>query len=226
MSKHIFFIILLFISFDIFAQNKTIEVVYELKYKTGKTNFDALKGLPEKSMKKVLEGMKKAKKVRDFYKLIISENKSKYTYSHSYNPENIRFELHSLDYYKDFNNKKVISISPAMPPDTKIQYEMMTIQDWVLTGEQVETICGFKCKNAKSKKGDISAWYTTEIKVGEGPEKYSGLPGLILKIETDNGKKTIIAQKVNFLQKNIKIDIPNRPKSITLEQFKSSNRFR
>ena len=40
----------------------------------------------------------------------------------------------------------------------------------------------------------ITAWYTPEIPVSQGPEEYYGLPGLIL--EVSDGKTTLLCSKV------------------------------
>ena len=44
------------------------------------------------------------------------------------------------------------------------------------------------------KEITITAWYTPEIPVNQGPENYWGLPGLIL--EVNDGKTTILCSKV------------------------------
>lgn len=46
----------------------------------------------------------------------------------------------------------------------------------------------------KPKEITITAWYTPEIPVNQGPEKYWGLPGLIL--EVNDGKTIILCSKV------------------------------
>jgi GLPGLI family protein len=50
----------------------------------------------------------------------------------------------------------------------------------------------------------ITAWYTPEIPVNQGPESYWGLPGLIL--EVNDGKTTILCSKV-VLNANEKVEI-------------------
>jgi GLPGLI family protein len=46
-----------------------------------------------------------------------------------------------------------------------------------------------------SKEVTITAWYTPEIPVSQGPEGYWGLPGLIL--EVNDGKTTILCSKLS-----------------------------
>jgi GLPGLI family protein len=46
----------------------------------------------------------------------------------------------------------------------------------------------------KTKEAVITAWYTPEIPVNQGPDKYWGLPGLILEI--NDGKTVLLCSKV------------------------------
>jgi GLPGLI family protein len=43
------------------------------------------------------------------------------------------------------------------------------------------------------KETIVTAWYTPEIPVNQGPDKYWGLPGLILEV---NDGKTVLCSKV------------------------------
>lgn len=56
--------------------------------------------------------------------------------------------------------------------------------EWTLTDEE-KTINGLKCFKAKAKEREwmITAWYTKEIPVSNGPSIYQGLPGLVIWVE-------------------------------------------
>jgi GLPGLI family protein len=54
------------------------------------------------------------------------------------------------------------------------------------------------------KETVITAWYTPEIPVNQGPENYWGLPGLIL--EVNDGKTVILCSKV-VLNPKVKTEI-------------------
>jgi GLPGLI family protein len=68
------------------------------------------------------------------------------------------------------------------------------------------------------KEITITAWYTPEIPVNQGPESYWGLPGLIL--EVNDGKTTILCSKVVLNPKD-KADIkaPTNGKSISQKEY-------
>lgn len=64
----------------------------------------------------------------------------------------------------------------------------------------------------------VTAWYTPEIPVNQGPDKYWGLPGLIL--EVNDGKTVILCSKV-VLNPKTKTDIkaPTKGKEISQKDF-------
>ncbi|TXD85465.1 GLPGLI family protein [Subsaximicrobium wynnwilliamsii] len=64
----------------------------------------------------------------------------------------------------------------------------------------------------------ITAWYTPQIPVSNGPELYQGLPGLILEI--NDGQQTIICSKIQINPKKTnKIEAPDTGKEVTQTEF-------
>ena len=64
----------------------------------------------------------------------------------------------------------------------------------------------------------ITAWYTPQIPVNNGPGNYHGLPGLIL--EVNNGRETLICSKIVLNPKDkVSITEPTKGKKITKEKF-------
>jgi GLPGLI family protein len=73
-------------------------------------------------------------------------------------------------------------------------------------------------KELKTKTQIITAWYTPQIPVNNGPEYYQGLPGLIL--EVNDGEQTIICSKI-VLNPEDKVEIkePSKGKEVNQEEF-------
>ncbi|WP_293874297.1 GLPGLI family protein [Flavobacterium sp.] len=68
------------------------------------------------------------------------------------------------------------------------------------------------------KEITITAWYTPEIPVNQGPENYWGLPGLIL--EVNDGKTTILCSKVVLNAKEkVAIKAPTNGKVISQKEY-------
>lgn len=68
------------------------------------------------------------------------------------------------------------------------------------------------------KEIEITAWYTMQIPVSQGPAEYNGLPGLILEINAD--KTTILCSKIvlNPSEKTI-IKAPSKGKEVTKKEY-------
>ena len=64
----------------------------------------------------------------------------------------------------------------------------------------------------------ITAWYTPEIPVSNGPENYWGLPGLILEI--NDGDQSILCTKIVLNpKKKVNISEPKKGKVVTEEKY-------
>ncbi len=68
--------------------------------------------------------------------------------------------------------------------NVKYQYSETVNHKWRLAEEADTTILGYKCYKAYiSYSGrEYTAWYAPEIPISSGPYKFSGLPGLIVRL--------------------------------------------
>ncbi len=65
----------------------------------------------------------------------------------------------------------------------------------------------------------ITAWYTPQIPVNQGPDKYWGLPGLIM--EVNNGSTVILCSQVILNPKEkVSIEEPKTGEEVTRKEFK------
>ena len=64
----------------------------------------------------------------------------------------------------------------------------------------------------------VTAWYTPDIPINQGPENYWGLPGLIL--EVNEGKTIILCSKIVMNTKEKKeIKAPSKGKEVTQAEY-------
>jgi len=141
-------------------------------------------------------------------------------------------------YYKNINEKRFSN-------QTDIQGKRFLVKDklpehkWEMSTEtkNIGTYTCYKAtylkevehKNVTFKNGEsteeinketilITAWYTTQVPVSNGPDNYQGLPGLIL--EVNDGKKTIVCTEIilNPSQK-ITIEEPKKGKVVSQKKF-------
>ena len=90
-----------------------------------------------------------------------------------------------MNIFKNYPKGKITTID-RIPFDTYTFEEEMESPDWALESDTL-TVCGYTCKKATTTYfgRNYTAWYAPEIPISDGPWKFFGLPGLILKVEDD-----------------------------------------
>lgn len=157
--------------------------------------------------------------------------------------KNVKEKFYSVD--KEFMGKEFL-IKDALPElEWKMESETKQVGGYTCykaTAKKPVEASDFRNMRAKNEKKDdkkeekkdqttnfmddfempkeilITAWYTPEIPVNQGPEGYWGLPGLIL--EVNDGKTIILCSKVVMNTKE-KADIkaPNTGKVVTQKEY-------
>ncbi len=104
-------------------------------------------------------------------------------------------------FIKKNNDDKTVSLVESVG-SKQVYYQEDRKMKWNIS-DQVSDLNGYKAQKATVNFGGRVwiAWFAPEIKISDGPYKFSGLPGLIVKLEDDKGD-----YKFNFLKK---ISIPN-----------------
>ena len=73
-------------------------------------------------------------------------------------------------------------------------------------------------KEPEMEERIITAWYTPQIPVSNGPAKYQGLPGLILEVH--DGKLTVICSKIVINPEDkIEIEEPTKGKEVNQKEY-------
>jgi len=88
--------------------------------------------------------------------------------------------------YKNRKTQTVTSIYNAFVDNIMCEQKISEFNNWKIT-EEIDSIFGYPCQKAVVSYGgrNYTAWFTMDIPVNDGPWKFYGLPGLILKV-TDN----------------------------------------
>lgn len=91
-------------------------------------------------------------------------------------------------------------------------------KDATATTEKKETRTNFMEDFDLPKDITITAWYTPEIPINQGPESYWGLPGLIL--EVNDGKTIILCSKIVLNPKEkAEIKAPSSGKEVKQKEY-------
>ena len=93
--------------------------------------------------------------------------------------------------------------------------------EWKLGSEQKE-ILGYTCQQAtfEDTSRKVVAWFTPQIPVSSGPGNLGQLPGMILEIDINDGKRKITAIEVKSEapEKN-QLKPPSKGKAVTQAEF-------
>lgn len=92
---------------------------------------------------------------------------------------------------------------------------------WKLTGEQSE-FKGYLVQKATAMRDTVAveAWFSPQIPVAVGPERFNGLPGAILVLTLDEGKTTYTATEITLADlAEGTIEAPKDGKKVTQEEF-------
>jgi GLPGLI family protein len=124
--------------------------------------------------------------------------------------------------YIDLENQRVIEQKDFMSRIFLIESPLEP-QKWRISGEQ-KTILEYACLEAISEEEgkDVHAWFTPQIAVATGPGRYSGLPGLVLAVEMDNGNRKLeaISLELKPVDKSV-LEKPTRGKKVTPEEYQA-----
>jgi len=115
----------------------------------------------------------------------------------------------------------ILSESVAIARE-KIKVSERMRLSWILISNADTTISNYPCKKATTSFGnrDYKVWYTVDIPINDGPYKFKGLPGLIVKVEDTQSQhifELISFQKVNY-SKPIYFDI-NQYKEVDMRAY-------
>jgi len=90
--------------------------------------------------------------------------------------------------------------------EEKLQFE------WKIDNNAKKLILGLNCIKATCRFAgrDYEAWFTTDIPVNDGPYKFSGLPGLIVKVQDSDNEHIFELQEIRRV-KNKPMYFPERP---------------
>jgi GLPGLI family protein len=132
-----------------------------------------------------------------------SYRKDEYTISRNYDKNT----LHDII---DLQGKTLIIEDSLHAPKWKILNEM-------------KEIAGHVCMNAVMtdtvKKQKVEGWFALDIKNNGGPERFFGLPGLILEVNINNGGMIITADKIEEKKLTTELDLPKKIKGKKIKEI-------
>lgn len=239
-------IITLFLGCKMVAQNFSGVATYQFKPnpETIKSSVANIPNLDDSTKKMVEEKMRinlsktfilTFDKINSIYKEEQKLDLTKKESNGSWSPYGM-----DIAFYKNFKDNIFITEKDLMSKQFFVK-DQLTKLNWVLSSE-TKKIGNYNCQKANAKIVEkvetsednskstnflvdkdkeeriVTAWYTTEIPISNGPTLYWGLPGLILEIEED-GNKLICSKIVLNPMKKSKIESPKSKDLISTEDY-------
>ena len=133
-------------------------------------------------------------------------------------------------YYKNVITKEFVGQRDIFGKQFLIEDSLQNY-DWQFSDE-VQLIGKYTCFKATAtipistnipqdpdkRTSTVTVWYTIEIPVSHGPEMFWGLPGLILKLKTEN--RVLLCSKIELgTAEEINIIPPKKGKKVSQEKF-------
>ena len=136
-------------------------------------------------------------------------NTSEYRYELKEDEENTdyRWRKEAYSIYRNLDKGKIFDIITLLSKEYVIE-DTLVCQNWKIKNDMKE-VAGRICMNASfydTVKGkEVIAWFALDLPVSIGPDKYCGLPGMILEINEANG--AVVYTATNVLLSNEKVEI-------------------
>jgi len=133
--------------------------------------------------------------------------------------------------YKIYKNypKGKITYTDHIPSNSYKCEEELNLFDWSI-GSDTITICNFKAQKATCEFGGRSwiAWFAPEIPFSDGPYKFNGLPGLIVKVHDTRNHYVFELTAINKLEPPLMIEMQDKSYIKTTKQgfFRAWDSFR
>ncbi|MDR0420166.1 MAG: GLPGLI family protein [Prevotellaceae bacterium] len=135
-------------------------------------------------------------------------------------------EYHYSEYIKNFGSNVFIEYT-RMPAFLEMLNgkceEQMPVQNWEIL-EDTLTVTGYLCQkaNCRFRGRNYTAWFAVDIPIQNGPWKFGGLPGLILKVYDSDKLYVFECTKIEHFTKKFPITLNhyfNKYKNIEREKL-------
>ncbi len=210
---------------DVLEVEYDVYTVYDASKTQGSVTIDNRKLSRDETIRYFTEQMKIPKP----YILITNKTASNYNQKPTLNSGNsVSYSSNQGNglYYKNLLENFYMHESVGFGMDRIIKDSIPKI-NWTITRDK-RKVLGFDVRKATAKinKEEFTAWFATSLSFPSGPDKYMGLPGLILELErkTNDDADMVItynATSVKEAKKNVTINQPKKGKIVDFKTYKA-----
>ncbi len=194
------------ISSECIGQINSGKIIYERKTNLLKKYKNNNEWIKERNIKDKI----------DFFELTFNDSLSAYKPQESELKEQMSWTTSKNQVYQNLNSKQSIQIKNIWGENFYV-VDSLRNREWKITNSKRE-ISGYMCRKAIWQANDsttIYAWYTDFIVNSIGPETFTGLPGAILGLATEDGGVVFYAKKIEVYKPKVSELEPEKMKKKT-----------
>ncbi len=150
----------------------------------------------------------------DLFELYFNDSLSVFKPQESDLKERMSWATSKNTTYQNFNSHSMLSIKSVWGEALYVQ-DSVQKRKWKITDSK-RVISGYNCRKAIWSQNDstrIYVWYTDDIVPSVGPESFSGLPGAILGLATEDGGVIYFAKSVDVSKPALEVLLPKKGKN-------------
>jgi len=223
MKNAIPFLLCLWVAGSLFAQETAGTVTYQ---ETVKIDIDLPEDMPFEGELPSSQTVHKAllfDAQRSLYRTPVGAE-DEGTIEHTAGDENFQFKFvmrqPEVFIFKDRGATRLVEQNEIMGKKFLIR-DALPARKWkIVPGGKV--LLGYPCQKAVlvDTAQQVVAWFTPQIPVSDGPERFWGLPGLILELEINGENRRIVATEVDLTPPPAEaIAPPEKGKKVSLAEF-------
>ena len=135
----------------------------------------------------------------------------------------------STDFFTSFNllNRTMTMVTPIYDKHYIIS-DSLHVPEWSIMND-IKDIAGHICTSATTydsvRKQKVKAWFALDIPMSIGPDRWYGLPGVILEADLNDGAVVITAEKIEYCKLTTQLDTPKKLKGQVVTQKKYNEIF-
>jgi GLPGLI family protein len=155
-------------------------------------------------------------------------NATAYRYEITGNQSTSTYKWREDEYiiYRNREKGETFDVMTLLNKELVVQ-DSIPCQNWKIKNDMKE-IAGHICMNASFydtiKGKEVVAWFALDLSVPIGPDRYCGLPGMILEINEANGAVIYTATSVLILNEQMEIKKPLVKKKIKTINYAEHNK--
>lgn len=111
---------------------------------------------------------------------------------------------------RNFNDKTIFD-GISLLGKTYLIHDSIRPVGWKILNDMKE-VAGHICMNASLtdtlRKQNIMAWFALDMPVSSGPDRFTGLPGMILEVDINNGALIMTADKITVAPLKNELEVP------------------